>query len=230
MGCSLQGLVPDFIVTAEGLVDGASNTSALAELKLVRAGSTTGNPIGGTTYPTRGVNSVFAARQGAVTRRGGRVQGDRERDARKVDEKFCGTAPGADGPVLRKLRTFGQIVPLVVGHFGEWGPGLYSLSSAVAKDAAPRVRALFGARSAADARSRGAWYFRREVAWAGLNANARLKLERAEFVGWDARSANATRAERARYEHARRADCAWARAAYERPSERRDFPRDRDGG
>jgi hypothetical protein len=121
-------------------------------------------------------------------------------------------------------------VPLVVGHFGEWGPGLYTLASAVAEDAAPRVRALFGARSAADARSRGAWHFRREVAWAGLNANARLKLERAEFVGWDARSANARRGERARYEHARRTECAWAAAAYDRPSERGAFPRDRDGG
>ena len=57
-------------------------------------------------------------------------------------------------------------------------------------------------------------------------------LERAEFVGWDARTARARHAEQANREHARRHTCAWASAAYDR---RRDnahdpsrFPRSRD--
>ena len=89
-------------------------------------------------------------------------------------------------------------------------------------------RAMFGARSDRDSKGRCAWYFRREVAWAGLNANARLKLERAQFVARSASAAAARRAESARQECARRATAAWAEAAYEaaRP---RDF-RDRDGG
>jgi hypothetical protein len=45
------------------------------------------------------------------------------------------------------------------------------------------MRALFGARSERDSRGRCAWLFRREVAWAVLNTNAKLKIERAEFVG-----------------------------------------------
>ena len=95
--------------------------------------------------------------------------------------------------MLQRLRSFGAIVGLVVGHWGEWNDGLERLLSAAADDAAPRMRALFGARTTRDSKGRCAWLFRREVAWAGLNANAALKLERAEFVGWDARTANERR-------------------------------------
>ena len=86
---------------------------------------------------------------------------------------------------------------------------------AAADNAAPRMRALFGARSKRDSKGRCAWLFRREVAWAGLNANAALKVERAGFVGWDARTAGDRRAEQARREQARRAACEWASAGYD---------------
>ena len=133
-----------------------------------------------------------------------------------IDERFCGTQAGADGPVLQRLRSFGPILGLVVGHFGEWNDGLERLLSAAADDAAPRMRALFGARSGADSKGRCAWLFRREVAWAALNANAALKVERAEFVGWDARTAGERSARERQREHARRSAFAWASAAYER--------------
>ena len=58
-----------------------------------------------------------------------------------------------------------------------------------------------------------------------LNANAKLKIERAEFAGWDARTARACHAEEARREHARRQTCVWASAAYER---RGDFAHDQN--
>ena len=163
--------------------------------------------------------------------RAARIQPEREADARKVDEKYCGTQHGADGPVLRRLRSFGPVVPLVVGHFGEWSRGLETLLSVAVADAAPRMRALVDARSDRDSRGRCAWLFRREVAWAVLNVNAKLRLERAEFVGWDAHTAGAQRAERERREASRRATCAWAAAAFERPREgpfaSGRFPRER---
>ena len=209
--------MPDFKVALPALVDGAAARDALAELKLVRCGSTNAAPVGGSTYPTSGPHDVFAGRQCAVEWRESKIQAERERDARSVDSKFCGTQDGDDGPVLLRLRSFGPIVGLVVGHFGEWSAGLHRLLTAAADDAAPRMRAWWGARTDRDSRGRSAWYFRREVAWAGLNANARLKLERAEFVGWDARSAAARRAGRAGSEHARRERCAWASAAFDVP-------------
>ena len=91
------------------------------------------------------------------------------------------------------------------------------------------MRALFGARSNRDSISRCASYFRRDVAWAALNVNAKLKLERAEFVGWCARTASVRRAEEARRAAAQRAACAQARAAFEHPGagEGRRFPWDR---
>ena len=72
--------------------------------------------------------------------------------------------------------------------------------------------------------------WKREVAWVALNANAKLKLERAEFVAWDARSASARRDERERRDRARSARCEWARTAHERRSDgpdARNFARDR---
>ena len=207
--------MPDFKIALERLVDGAASTAALAELKLLRCGSTAARPIRGSTYATTGVHSVLGGHRCAVARRAAAIQGERERDARRIDARFCGTQPGDDGPVLQRLRSFGPIVGLVVGHFGEWGVGLERLLSAAADDAAPRMRALFGARSNRDSKGRCAWLFRREVAWAGLNANAALKVEHEEFVGWDARTAGDRRADQARREQARRATCEWASAGYD---------------
>ena len=61
-----QGLVPDFKVALPALVDGAAARDALAELKLVRCGSTNAAPVGGSTYPVSGPHDVFAGRQCAV--------------------------------------------------------------------------------------------------------------------------------------------------------------------
>ena len=52
-------------------------------------------------------------------------------------------------PVLQRLRSYGRVLPLVVGHFGEWNEELGRLVVALADDAAPRMAALFGASSAA---------------------------------------------------------------------------------
>ena len=67
-----QGLVPDLKVALPRLVDGAAETDALAEVKMLRCGSTTANPIGGSTYATSGDWNVLAGRQRAVMWRAGR--------------------------------------------------------------------------------------------------------------------------------------------------------------
>lgn len=210
-----QGLVPDFKVEIEGLNVGAAATSTLVELKMLHCGSTAGSPIGGTTYAVRGVTSVLSGHRRAVHKRAERIQREREIDARKIDERFCATPRGQDGPVLQRLRSFGPIIGAVVGHFGEWNDGLDRLVSEACKDAAPRMCALFGAQTESVSRGYCARFFRTEVAWAGLNANAKLRLERAEFVGWDARTADANRAQQARADNAQRERCAWAAAGFD---------------
>jgi len=214
-----QGLIPDLKIDLPTLVDGAASTAALAELKTLHCGRTPANPIGGTTYPTAGDKDVFQGRRRAVLQRATKIQPEREIDARKIDERFCGTARGANGPVLSRLRSFGPIVDLVVGHFGEWSNGIERLLTAAVNDAAPRMRALLGARSTRDSKGRCAWLFRREVAWATLNVNAKLRLERARYVGSDPHTASANRVERERREYSRRATCAWASEAFDRARE-----------
>ena len=44
--------------------------------------------------------------------------------------------------------------------------------------------------------------------------------ERAEFVGWDARTAGERRQQQAQREEARRQACAWASAAYDHAGDR----------
>ena len=63
-------------------------------------------------------------------------EGERVNDARRNYARFCGTQPGDDGLVLDRLRSFGPIVGLVVGHFGEWNDGLERLVSLACDDAA----------------------------------------------------------------------------------------------
>ncbi len=117
--------------------------------------------------------------------------------------------------MLRRLRSFGAIVGVVVGHFSEWNDGLERLLSAACKDAAPRMCALFGARTERISQGYCARFFCNEVAWASLNANAELWLERAGFVGWDARTAGENRAQQARADFAQRERAAWAATGFD---------------
>ncbi len=114
---------------------------------MLHCGRTPTSPIGGSTYATRGNASVLLGHRRAVHKRAERIQREREGDARTIDRRFCATPPGQDSPVLRRLRSFGPIVGVVVGHFSEWNDGLVRLLSAACKDAAPRMCALFGART-----------------------------------------------------------------------------------
>ena len=47
--------------------------------------------------------------------------------ARNTDRKYCGTLPGAVGPVERKLASMGEVKGLVLGAFGEASEATHSL-------------------------------------------------------------------------------------------------------
>ena len=103
--------------------------------------------------------------------------------ARRCDVEFGGHPADQDGPVLQRLRSYGRVLPLVVGHFGEWNEELGRLVVALADDAAPRMAALFGASSQRSAKHVILFFARRSLVWAGCVANARLKLARSAYVG-----------------------------------------------
>ena len=83
-----QGLVPDFMFTVA--IDG-SERELLFELKTLHAGPST---YGGSTH-----------RGEAVARRARVLPAEYARNARDVDQRFCGTPVGNIGPVEAKLHT-----------------------------------------------------------------------------------------------------------------------------
>ena len=58
------------------------------------------------------------------------------RKARDVDQRFNNTPPGTKGPVETKLDSYGEVVPLIAGHFGEINRKFTQLLLKLAKHAA----------------------------------------------------------------------------------------------
>ena len=170
----IQGMVPDFRFDdlTEQLGNGGApvaGTQRLGELKRAN-----GCP---TNYPVPG---VFAngGRMGGVKRRAARIQTEYEAKARRMDGGQAGGGLCSD-----RLQSYGDILALVVGHFGEWSPDLVRLVLAMAQAAVPRVGRLYSMLGAERAKAALASKARRDIAWAGLNANARLLLDRSVWVG-----------------------------------------------
>jgi hypothetical protein len=173
-----NGLVPDFRIgdiSDDFNGDGApvAGTQRLAELKRINFSETR--------YPL----SVHrdGGRQIAVNKRAKALQREYEDKVTKVDNRYGTTPAGQNGPCCDRLMTYGSIIGLVVGHFGEWSSDLNKLVHAAARVAVPRVGHLYSTLGAERAKSVLMSKARREIAWAGLNANARLLLDRAEWVG-----------------------------------------------
>ena len=167
-----QGMVPDFRFEGinEELGDGGApvaSTQRLAELKRVN--------FCRTNYPTP---DIFAdgGRMSGVRRRAAKLQTEYEAKARNMDG-------GVRGPCYDRLRAYGGILGLVVGHFGEFSPDLNRLIMAMAQAAVPRVGRLYSMLGAERAKAALASKARRDIAWAGLNANAKLLLDRSVWVG-----------------------------------------------
>jgi len=170
------GMVPDFRFDdlSEALGGGGpavAGTQRLAELKRINQGPTN--------YPP----AVFGGRMVGVTRRAGKLQREYEVKAQRLDVNYGVTPPGEYGPCCDRLASYGAVLGLVVGHFGEWSPDLNRLVGAMAMVAVPRVGRLYSALGEERAKATLVNKARRDIAWAGLNANAKLLLDRAGWVG-----------------------------------------------
>ena len=195
-----QGMVPDFRIVAGSVAQRLgihAASSFLAELKFIH--------LGRARYPNR-VVGVGRHRE-AVRLRAAKIGPEMLAHARRLDEEFGGHPVGQDGPVLQRLRSFGPVLPMVVGHFGEWNDELSHFVVAIGDDAAPRMADLFGASSQRAAKASILFFARRCLVWAGWLANARLKLGRSAYVGPTWASAAARRAEAARMDDQSDARC-----------------------
>jgi hypothetical protein len=170
------GMVPDlrFDGLNDALGDGGgpvAGTQRLGEIKRINC------------CPSNYSPRVLQGRQLGVDRRAGKLQREYEDKALKMDRTYGTTPPGRTGPCCDRLGMFGDVLGLVVGHFGEWSKDLNRLVSAMAKVAVPRVWRLYSMLGEEHAKAVILNKARRDIAWAGLNANAKLLLDRAEWVG-----------------------------------------------
>ena len=114
--------------------------------------------------------------------------------AQEIDTKFCGTPAGSQGPVERKLRSYDPVRGLVFGAWGEASSDVDRLLRLCAESGATRHWRGMRARNSEEAKGVLAWLLRRRWGITALRENARLKLERLEFVGHGATAASARRA------------------------------------
>ena len=203
--------MPDFKIDSghvgRVLLGACAIGSFLAELKFIHLGTTR--------YP--GSVTARGKHGHAVKLRASKVGPEMEAAARRCDVEFGGHPADQDGPVLQRLRSFGSVLPLVVGHFGEWNEELSRMVAALADDAAPRMAALFGVSSSRAAKNSILFFARRSLVWAGCIANARLKAARSIYVGPSWAAAAARRMDAARADdqaNARYRDAAASWSAY----------------
>ena len=115
-GRKRQALLPDFRLELPNPL--GTTDSTLAELKTIGAVCSR--------YPRGNRNK-------AVERRAGLLQGEYVRKVARVDQQVLGTPRGEVGPLQRKLESFGDILGLVVGAFGEGSADLHDLVHTMAR-------------------------------------------------------------------------------------------------
>ena len=191
-----QGMVPDFLSTVPH--DGPER-DLLFELKTLHHGTST--------YP------ASHRRCDAVARRALALLKEYTDKARRLDTTFCGARADEPGPVESKLRTFDPVRGIVFGAWAEASPDVDKLIGVLAGIGARRHWRAMRAPGPDEAKGALAWLLRRRWALTALRENARLKLERMEFVGRGAVAAASRRATAATGEEARarRAACAFHR-------------------
>ena len=96
-------------------------TRSLAELKVIGAG------------PSRYPRGLASSRDKAVNRRARLLPAEYRHKLSLIDQTYHGTRPGEVGPCVAGFETFGDILELVVGAFGEASTDLDRVVTALAE-------------------------------------------------------------------------------------------------
>ena len=105
------------------------------------------------------------------------------RKARDTDRNYCGTAPGAQGPVETKLRSFPPLLKLVVGPFGECSQDLHELLNTMAES---KTKHLCRSRGEPESEWKTAshlTYLRRQISVCAVRSMAESLLVRLQQAG-----------------------------------------------
>ena len=105
-GRGQQGLLSDFRMKLPTPL--GESTFQLAELEVIGAA--------GSCYPWSG---ACARRKRGVERRAAKLPGEYRRPLEKPDRRHHGTQQGQEGPLVRRLNSYGPLIGLVVGAFQE---------------------------------------------------------------------------------------------------------------
>jgi hypothetical protein len=176
-----QGLVPDFLAAMPDEASSPSDaTDELLELKTLHHGSTT--------YP---VNA--GERCSAVNRRARALPAEATAKARRLDQRFCGTAIGESGPVEQRLAAFGAVRGLVFGHWAEASDDVEVLLRGCARSGSERHWSSMRARNPDDACGTLRSLLRQRWGMTAWRATVRLVLDRLEHVGVGASNAQTRR-------------------------------------
>ena len=102
-----QQLPPDRAAQAWRPLPTGETTRSLAELKVISAG------------PSRYPRGLASSRDKAANRRARALPAEYRLKLSRIDSAYNGTGAGEVGPCVARLETFGEILQLVVGAFGE---------------------------------------------------------------------------------------------------------------
>jgi hypothetical protein len=131
----------------------------------------------------------------AVKRRAASIPGTYVRKARRVDQRFNGTAVNAVGPMEQRLKDFGDpcVTPLVFGWWGEINSEFDDLLKYAASVGASRLWQPMLAASPEKAQGILLWNLRRRIGCEALRANVQHLMDRSAFITGDAAAAAARR-------------------------------------
>jgi hypothetical protein len=126
-----RGLIPD------GALRGWSPGSpeARPEWQMFEVKTMTINPKASGCYQERRLPARDELRRGTDVREK-QIPRDYRRKAKLFDERYCGTPPDEEGPLRQALKAFPEVWPLAFGGYGECGPGVRRLISALAFESA----------------------------------------------------------------------------------------------
>ena len=173
----IQGMVPDFLLTT---------SNQLADVKTMSCCPSN--------YPRERFRNGL--RHDAVRVRQGKVQSQMRYKARRLDRTHNNHTDPTPGPVQAKLASYGRVLGLVCGAFGEGSPDLHALADGIA-DAAVATRFQdLGAASFKEAKARALRYAYRRLGMEMMRGTAALRYHRLNMVLSSAPSIKAAAARR----------------------------------
>ena len=131
---------------------------------------------------------------------------ERRSQLQELDRTVFGTRPGEVGPFEARLNTFPEIIPFVVGAFGEWSPAIDQVLKTFARMGRDVWMGRLGAPSARAAERTLLDRMRRELGMCGLRGNAQMLINRARMARMPGMAGAPSAADRA---YAETADGAW---------------------